>query len=83
MRSDKVIVYKDLHYLDVETKTKMCTWTRVDIPKGPQPRSSHQSVHYKGSVYVFGGEFTSLNQERFMHFKVCRLVDWLVVFSHL
>lgn len=36
----------------------------------PAPRSGHQAVIVKGCMYVFGGEFTSPNQERFHHFKV-------------
>lgn len=41
----------------------------------PAPRSAHQAVIHKGMMYVFGGEFTSPNQERFHHFKV----GWLCV----
>lgn len=48
-------------------------------PKGPLPRSAHQAVAHKGFMYVFGGEFTSLNQEKFKHygdFWRLSLADW-------
>lgn len=32
------------------------------MPRRPLPRTAHQAVIYKGYIYVFGGEFTSLNQ---------------------
>lgn len=38
--------------------------------RSPAPRSAHQAAIVKSSMYVFGGEFTSPNQERFHHFKV-------------
>jgi hypothetical protein len=38
-------------------------------PRSPSPRCAHQAVVYKGCMYVFGGEFSSPNQERFMHFR--------------
>lgn len=34
----------------------------------PLPRTSHQAAIAGGYMWVFGGEFTSLNQERFRHF---------------
>lgn len=37
----------------------------------PAPRCAHQAVVYKNFMYVFGGEITSPNQERFHHYKVC------------
>jgi N-acetylneuraminic acid mutarotase len=37
--------------------------------KRPSPRCAHQAVIYKGCMYVWGGEFSSPNQERFMHFR--------------
>ncbi|KAI8464529.1 MAG: hypothetical protein J3K34DRAFT_474238 [Monoraphidium minutum] len=43
---------------------------RFDVDKAnPSPRCAHQAVVYKGCMYVFGGEFSSPNQERFMHFR--------------
>lgn len=48
-------------------RTHMHTHTNTH---SPAPRSAHQAVIHKGSMYVFGGEFTSPNQERFHHYKV-------------
>lgn len=62
---DRTHVYADLFVLDVEK----VAWRRIVSPKGPLPRSSHQSVMTKYHMYVFGGEFTSLNQEKFRHYK--------------
>ena len=43
----------DLHYFDVKTET----WTEVQPKKGavPSPRSFHQMVSIKSSLFVFGG----------------------------
>ncbi|KFM23343.1 Kelch domain-containing protein 4 [Auxenochlorella protothecoides] len=72
---DKTHVYADLFVLDVEK----VAWRRIVSPKGPLPRSSHQSVMTKYHMYVFGGEFTSLNQEKFRHYNDLwrlNLADW-------
>ncbi|GLC36147.1 hypothetical protein PLESTB_001375400 [Pleodorina starrii] len=63
--TDKVHVYKDLYRFDVDKKR----WARVDAPNGPPPRSAHQAVIVKNTMFVFGGEFTSPNQEKFHHYK--------------
>ena len=44
-------------------------WTHVASPNSPLPRSGHQATIYRNHLYVFGGEFTSPNQERFHHYK--------------
>jgi len=62
---DKTYVYGDVFLYDVKERQ----WTRVVIPGGPQARSAHQAVLYKGFMYVFGGEFTSPNQTKFHHFR--------------
>lgn len=41
----------------------------TSAPPSPQPRSSHQAVMYQGHMYVFGGEFTSPNQEKFKTYR--------------
>lgn len=69
---DKTHVYADLFVLDVEK----VAWRRIVSPKGPLPRSSHQSVMTKYHMYVFGGEFTSLNQEKFRHYKWVHWGGW-------
>lgn len=62
---DKTHVYADLFVFN----TDKATWRKVVSPKGPLPRSSHQAVATKHHLYVFGGEFTSLNQEKFRHYR--------------
>lgn len=37
-------------------------WPPAPTGRRPLPRTSHQAVIHKGYMYVFGGEFTSLNQ---------------------
>ena len=61
----KTRVYGDLYRYDVD-KNK---WKRVVTPNAPPPRSAHQAVAHGGYLYVFGGEFTSPNQERFHHYR--------------
>ncbi|OMP04824.1 Kelch repeat type 2 [Corchorus olitorius] len=62
----KTFVYGDLYRYDVD---KM-QWKLVSSPNSPPPRSAHQAVAWKNYLYIFGGEFTSPNQERFHHYKV-------------
>eukprot|EP00923_Selenidium_pygospionis_P048536 GHVN01083479.1.p1 GENE.GHVN01083479.1~~GHVN01083479.1.p1 ORF type:complete len:873 (-),score=206.74 GHVN01083479.1:1309-3927(-) len=45
----------------------MGAWKRIDCPTAPKPRCSHQTVCYKGSLYMFGGEFAAGDQ--FFHFR--------------
>ncbi|PNW78421.1 hypothetical protein CHLRE_09g398200v5 [Chlamydomonas reinhardtii] len=63
--TEKVNVYKDLYRFDVDKRK----WSKIDSPNGPPPRSAHQAVIVKNTMLVFGGEFTSPNQERFHHYK--------------
>lgn len=44
------------------------SWKRVVSPGAPLPRSSHQAVATRTALWVWGGEFTSLNQEKFRHY---------------
>lgn len=72
---DKMYAYADIFVLDVDKQR----WRRVVTPGGPLPRSSHQAVATKHYLYVFGGEFTSLNQEKFKHYGDLwrlSLADW-------
>ncbi|KAI5074551.1 hypothetical protein GOP47_0010512 [Adiantum capillus-veneris] len=62
---DKTFVYNDLYRYNAERNE----WKHVSSPNSPPPRSAHQAVGWKNSVFVFGGEFTSPNQERFHHYK--------------
>ena len=68
---EKCVVYGDLYRYDVDRDR----WTKVSNAKGPHPRSGHQALAYGGYVYVFGGEFTSPNQERFLHHRDCWRFD--------
>jgi N-acetylneuraminic acid mutarotase len=61
---DRMHVYADLHVLDAPRMA----WRRVVSPGGPAPRTSHQAALHRRALYVFGGEFTSLNQAKFRHF---------------
>ncbi|KAM3387720.1 hypothetical protein ACQJBY_010517 [Aegilops geniculata] len=63
--STMTFVYGDLYRYDVEKNE----WKLVSSPNSPPPRSAHQTVAWKNNVYMFGGEFTSPNQERFHHYK--------------
>lgn len=45
------------------------TWTKINSVNSPPPRSGHCACYAKGYVYVFGGEFTSPNQEKFKHYS--------------
>lgn len=62
---DKTFVYGDLYRYNADKGE----WKLVSSPNSPPPRSAHQAVGWKNSIFVFGGEFTSPNQERFHHYK--------------
>ncbi|CAM6037868.1 unnamed protein product [Sphagnum compactum] len=62
---DKTFVYGDLYRYNVDK----CEWKLVSSPNSPPPRSAHQAVAWKNFLFVFGGEFTSPNQEKFHHYK--------------
>ncbi|XP_057970399.1 uncharacterized protein LOC131159477 isoform X2 [Malania oleifera] len=67
----KTFVYGDLYRCDVEKKE----WKLISSPNSPPPRSAHQAVAWKNYLYIFGGEFTSPNQERFHHYKDFWVLD--------
>ncbi|KAK4798380.1 hypothetical protein SAY86_030706 [Trapa natans] len=50
-------------------------WKLISSPNSPPPRSAHQAVAWKNYLYIFGGEFTSPNQERFHHYKDFWILD--------
>ncbi|CAL5209873.1 unnamed protein product [Lathyrus oleraceus] len=68
---NKTFVYGDLYRYDVEK----LEWKLISSPNSPPPRSAHQAVAWKNYVYIFGGEFTSPNQERFHHYKDFWMLD--------
>uniref|UniRef100_A0A5B7BQS0 Putative kelch domain-containing protein 4 isoform X1 n=1 Tax=Davidia involucrata TaxID=16924 RepID=A0A5B7BQS0_DAVIN len=68
---NKTFVYGDLYRYDVEKQE----WKLISSPNSPPPRSAHQAVSWKNYLYIFGGEFTSPNQERFHHYKDFWMLD--------
>lgn len=68
---NKTFVYGDFYRYDVEK----LEWKLISSPNSPPPRSAHQAVAWKNYVYIFGGEFTSPNQERFHHYKDFWMLD--------
>lgn len=68
---NKTFVYGDLYRHDIEKQE----WKLISSPNSPPPRSSHQAVAWKNYLYIFGGEFTSPNQERFHHYKDFWVLD--------
>ncbi|CAN8306629.1 unnamed protein product [Cochlearia groenlandica] len=67
----KTYVYGDLYRYEVDKQE----WKLISSPNSPPPRSSHQAVAWKNYLYIFGGEFTSPNQERFHHYKDFWMLD--------
>ncbi|KAK2632607.1 hypothetical protein EUGRSUZ_L01339 [Eucalyptus grandis] len=67
----KTFVYGDLYRYDVEKQA----WRLISSPNSPPPRSAHQAVAWKSYLYIFGGEFTSPNQERFHHYRDFWMLD--------
>nr|XP_048330383.1 kelch domain-containing protein 4 isoform X2 [Ziziphus jujuba var. spinosa] len=68
---NKTFVYGDLYRYDSEKQE----WKLISSPNSPPPRSAHQAVAWKNYLYIFGGEFTSPNQERFHHYKDFWMLD--------
>ncbi|PKU67818.1 Epithiospecifier protein [Dendrobium catenatum] len=68
---NKTFVYGDLYRYDVEKNE----WKLISSPNSPPPRSAHQAIAWKNNIYIFGGEFTSPNQERFHHYKDFWMLD--------
>ncbi|CAI5459880.1 unnamed protein product [Closterium sp. Yama58-4] len=65
LRPHQTYVYGDLYRFNADK----ATWRLVSSPNSPPPRSGHHAVAWKNFLFLFGGEFTSPNQERFHHFK--------------
>ncbi|XP_077253059.1 galactose oxidase/kelch repeat superfamily protein isoform X2 [Tasmannia lanceolata] len=68
---NKTFVYGDLYRYDVDKRE----WKLISSPNSPPPRSAHQAVAWKDHLYIYGGEFTSPNQERFHHYKDFWMLD--------
>ena len=54
------IVYNDLFRWNVEKNGG--EWKRIESINTPPPRCSHQMVYFKDKVYLFGGEYATLDQ---------------------
>ncbi|XP_072452229.1 kelch domain-containing protein 4 [Chiloscyllium punctatum] len=64
----KTFLYNELYFYNI----KKNSWTKLEIPNSPAPRSAHQAVVVPqdgGQLWVFGGEFASPNGEQFYHYK--------------
>ena len=59
------IVYNDLFRWNVEKNGG--EWKRIESINTPPPRCSHQMVYFKEKVYLFGGEYATLDQ--FHHYR--------------
>jgi hypothetical protein len=69
-RSERVHTFDDLYLLFNPSNASTSRWARITSPGGPPPRSAHQAVCLGGAfVYIFGGELTSRNMERFRHYR--------------
>lgn len=66
--SFQTVMYNDLFLYH----TKHDRWVQVVAPNRPPPRSGHQAVavgREGGQLWIFGGEFSSVTQSHFYHFK--------------
>lgn len=70
-KEDTMHVYADLYILN----THSLQWKQIVSPRGPLPRTSHQAVVAKSYMYVFGGEFTSRNHDKFRHYSDLWRID--------
>ncbi|KAK9823375.1 hypothetical protein WJX72_002326 [[Myrmecia] bisecta] len=64
-KKDQTHTYSDFYAFNPEKQT----WQQIKIPKSPPPRNAHQAVVHKKYLYVCMGELTSLNQEKFKHYR--------------
>ncbi|KNC81507.1 hypothetical protein SARC_06173 [Sphaeroforma arctica JP610] len=61
-------VYGDLFTFNL----KKAEWKKITSPNSPPPRCGHASAvraRGGGELYVFGGEYSSRNQEKFKHYN--------------
>ena len=57
------VVYNDVFRWNIDKNE----WKHIESLNTPPPRCSHQAVYYKDKVYVFGGEYATLDQ--FHHYR--------------
>ena len=62
---ESTVVYNDLFRWSMEKGGG--EWRRVESLNTPPPRCSHQMVFFKDRVYLFGGEYATLDQ--FHHYR--------------
>ena len=48
-------------------------WKQVESLNTPPPRCSHQAICYKDKIYIFGGEYATLDQ--FHHYSDMWVLD--------
>lgn len=70
-KEDTMHVYAELYVFNTQTMQ----WRQIISPNGPLPRTSHQAVVTKSYMYVFGGEFTSRNHDKFRHYSDLWRID--------
>lgn len=56
-------VYNELYRWNLEKNE----WKSIESLNTPPPRCSHQAVYFKDKVYIFGGEYATLDQ--FHHYR--------------
>ncbi|UKK02813.2 hypothetical protein MACK_002910 [Theileria orientalis] len=59
----EVALYNDTFLYNLVTHE----WMKLDSPSNPLPRCSHQALYYDNRIYIFGGEFNTVDQ--FRHFN--------------
>lgn len=68
----RCIFYNDLFRYNTERNE----WRRFTSPTCPGPRSSHQLVTTAtGRAFLFGGEFASMSESQFFHYKDFWMLD--------
>lgn len=60
----QVTMFNELYRWNVDRND----WKAIESLHTPPPRSSHQTVIYRDKMYLFGGEFATLDS--FFHYKV-------------
>jgi N-acetylneuraminic acid mutarotase len=59
-------VFNELFRWNVEKNE----WKCIESLNTPPPRCSHQAVYFKEKVYVFGGEYATLDQFHHYRYKI-------------
>ena len=60
---DVTTIYNDLYRWSVDKNE----WKKIESLNTPPPRCSHQAVYYMNRLYLFGGEYSTLDQ--FHHYR--------------